>query len=309
MRTLRRTSLAAVIAVIALSGGAIGQPLTDHLLVYAIKAGPPVPVGYEMDLAALDTQLSALGCRLKRGTRARQLLVPVEKRGVTPAPPAPEIRGGALGRDYVCYSVKCREADPAGPLERSSQFLTHRIDRMRVRSLCVPVALAEPPTSTTTPTTSTTTVTTPGCAGQGESCAAGETCCQGLFCCEGVPVPPGQEFCGGVCPISDQNRKEGFEAVDRSEILRKLAGLEITTWRYTSEPQDVRHLGPVAQDFKAAFGLGASEEAIFLVDADGVALAAIQALSDEIQSVRSENTGLRHSIDALQERLKRLEGR
>lgn len=308
MRSLRRTLLAAVVAAIALPDGAIAQLLTDHLLVYAIKAGPAIPVTYRMDLAAVETTLSALGCRLKAGSRARQLLVPVEKRDVTPVPPAPQIRGGALGSEYLCYRVKCSEPDSPGPLERQSQFLAHRIDRTRIRSLCVPVAMAEPPTSTTTPATSTTTVSTPGCAGQGESCAAGETCCEGLVCCAGIPVPPGQEFCGTVCPISDRNRKESFEAVDRSEVLHELAGLEITTWRYKSDPENVRHLGPMAQDFKAAFGLGASEKAIFLVDANGVALAAIQALNDELESVRSENAQLRRSIDSLEKRLERIEG-
>jgi len=39
----------------------------------------------------------------------------------------------------------------------------------------------------------------------------------------------------------------------------------------------VLHLGPVAQDFHAAFGLGADDKHIATVDADGVALAPSRA--------------------------------
>ena len=49
-------------------------------------------------------------------------------------------------------------------------------------------------------------------------------------------------------------------------------------WRYTNEDANVKHLGPVAQDFKSAFGLGDDDKSIGTVDADGVALAAIQGL-------------------------------
>jgi hypothetical protein len=44
----------------------------------------------------------------------------------------------------------------------------------------------------------------------------------------------------------------------------------------------VRHLGPVAQDFRAAFGLGRNDTTITTVDADGVALAAIQGLNQKL---------------------------
>jgi hypothetical protein len=299
-----RALLAVGFAVLSLSGRAIAQPLTDHLLVYAIAAGSHVPVTYRMDLAAVDAELGAFGCRLKAGTRPRQLLVPVEKRDVTPVPPAPDIRGNALEREYLCYKVKCDGSSPTGPIAFDTQFLAQQIGKLRVRSLCVPVATPGQSTSTSTvPGSTTTTATMPTCAGLDESCAAGQKCCEGLTCCAGVPVPPGQEFCGQICPISDRNKKESFESVDKSEVLRKLDDLRITTWRYKSDPAGARHLGPVAQDFKAAFGLGARDDSIFLVDADGVALTAIQALSDELAFVKRENTELRHSIDALEKRL------
>jgi hypothetical protein len=54
--------------------------------------------------------------------------------------------------------------------------------------------------------------------------------------------------------------------------------MPLSTWSYRGEESSVRHIGPTAQDFFAAFGFGGDEMAIATVDADGVALAAIQGL-------------------------------
>jgi hypothetical protein len=111
------------------------------------------------------------------------------------------------------------------------------------------------------------------------------------------------EYCSSmICPISDRNKKENFEAIDPRDVLAKVASLELTTWNYTFEHPSVRHLGPMAQDFHASFGLGASDTSIFTIDADGVALASIQALQAEVETLRAENEGLA-------ERLRRLESR
>jgi hypothetical protein len=91
---------------------------------------------------------------------------------------------------------------------------------------------------------------------------------------------------------SDRNTKEDFAPVDRQALLRRLAGIPITTWRYKAERENVRHLGPTAQDFRAAFGLGGDERHISGVDADGVALAAIQALYRENQALKARVTAL-----------------
>jgi hypothetical protein len=55
---------------------------------------------------------------------------------------------------------------------------------------------------------------------------------------------------------SDRNRKDGFADVNHREILEKVAALPIQSWHYTNEAPAIRHLGPVSQDFRAAFGLG-----------------------------------------------------
>lgn len=137
------------------------------------------------------------------------------------------------------------------------------------------------------------------CVQEQGSCAAGETCCLGLDCCAGVPVPPGQEYCGMECPISDVNAKENFAAVDVRGVLEQVRKLDITTWNYKTSPDDVRHLGPMAQDFKAAFSIGSTDKAIFQVDADGVALASIQALDTELQALRTENAALKQALEEL----------
>jgi len=74
---------------------------------------------------------------------------------------------------------------------------------------------------------------------------------------------------GPSAQTSDRNVKEGFEAVDRHSVLAAVAALPIERWSYKGEP--VRHLGPMAQDFAAAFGLGADDRHIFPLDAAGVA--------------------------------------
>jgi cobalamin biosynthesis Mg chelatase CobN len=59
--------------------------------------------------------------------------------------------------------------------------------------------------------------------------------------------------------------------------------MPLTTWRFRDGAEDTRHMGPMAQDFYAAFGLGTGETTISTVDADGVALAAIQGLNSIVE--------------------------
>jgi hypothetical protein len=92
--------------------------------------------------------------------------------------------------------------------------------------------------------------------------------------------------------------------VDQREILDKLATLPVRQWRYTNESSGIKHFGPTAQDFRAAFGLGTDDKSIGTVDADGGALLAIQGLNQKLQ----ETLKIKHArIEALEERLKKLE--
>jgi len=77
------------------------------------------------------------------------------------------------------------------------------------------------------------------------------------------------------------------EPLDGYDILERLAKLPVSTWNYQWDPPSTRHLGPMAQDFAAAFGLGDSDTTINLVDANGVNVVAIQALYRKLQALEA----------------------
>ena len=78
--------------------------------------------------------------------------------------------------------------------------------------------------------------------------------------------------------------------MDAQAVLQRVAALPISEWRYRTEVSAARHMGPTAQDFRAAFGLGDGDTMIAAVDADGVALAAIQGLNAKLeQSLRERD--------------------
>jgi hypothetical protein len=105
----------------------------------------------------------------------------------------------------------------------------------------------------------------------------------------GVRLSPGSGTWGS---LSDRNMKTGIVPLDDTRILDKLAALPVSEWSYTSE-RGVRHIGPMAQDFYAAFGVGEDDRHITTIDEDGVALAAVKALHAENVSLRAENRSLR----------------
>ncbi|MFF4410191.1 tail fiber domain-containing protein [Streptomyces sp. NPDC001404] len=83
------------------------------------------------------------------------------------------------------------------------------------------------------------------------------------------------------------------EPVNGFEVLDKVSALPVSTWRYRWEESGIRHLGPMSQDFRAAFGLGRHETSIDCVDINGVALLAIQALHRLVNELRDEIDELR----------------
>jgi hypothetical protein len=100
--------------------------------------------------------------------------------------------------------------------------------------------------------------------------------------------------------ISDRNAKENIAPVDGVDILNRLDGVEISEWNYKTQDESVRHIGPMAQDFYSAFGLGEDQKRINTVDADGVALAAIKGLKELVKQKDAQ-------IDELERRLAKLE--
>jgi hypothetical protein len=108
---------------------------------------------------------------------------------------------------------------------------------------------------------------------------------------------------------SDRNAKEGFRPVNVREVLDKVTRLSITEWQYKTQTA-TRHMGPVAQDFHEAFALGHDEKHIASVDADGVALAAIQGLNEivrekdaEIEALKAENSAVVKRLEAIEKAL------
>lgn len=100
---------------------------------------------------------------------------------------------------------------------------------------------------------------------------------------------------------SDRNIKTDFSIIDEQEILRKVANLQIESWSYTDRDQGVRHIGPMAQDFKAAFNVGGSDKVIDMVDANGVILAAIKALNSKLEEKDSQIESLIAALSELRE--------
>jgi trimeric autotransporter adhesin len=99
--------------------------------------------------------------------------------------------------------------------------------------------------------------------------------------------------------LSDRDAKTNFAPLDDASILEKVSTLPIGAWRYKSEA-GVRHLGPMAQDFFAAFGVGADDRHITSIDEDGVALAAIKALDAKLARKDSDNRQLQGRIARLE---------
>jgi hypothetical protein len=110
---------------------------------------------------------------------------------------------------------------------------------------------------------------------------------------------------------SDAALKTDFEQLDEAELLERLERLPIRSWRYLSEPDGPRHVGPTAQDFEAAFGLGGDGKSISTVDPAGIALAVAQELARRLE--QRERDHLRQlqerdrELSALRRRLTRLE--
>jgi hypothetical protein len=91
---------------------------------------------------------------------------------------------------------------------------------------------------------------------------------------------------------SDRKLKEAFVPVDYQDVLTKIEELPVSEWSYKNpiahELPEGRHIGPMAQDFRDAFGLGNSDTTIDIVDAHGVTLAAIKALIARVHTLEAE---------------------
>lgn len=127
----------------------------------------------------------------------------------------------------------------------------------------------------------------------------------------GVHLPAGS---GSWETLSASDVKSNAEPVDPQRVLAGVEALTINTWEYDAEADDTTHMGPMAEDFHAAFDLGGNEESIATVDADGVAFGAIQGLAERtddhadaiddqretVEDLRAENRAYRRRLTAIE---------
>jgi hypothetical protein len=117
----------------------------------------------------------------------------------------------------------------------------------------------------------------------------------------------GLTITGALAQGSDRATKTDIFDVQPDEVLAKVDSLPISTWRYKGDAADVHHLGPMAQDFSAAFGLGEDDRHIAPLDAAGVSLAAIQALNRKVTEKQAAIEDLARRNADLEKRLADLE--
>jgi hypothetical protein len=111
--------------------------------------------------------------------------------------------------------------------------------------------------------------------------------------------------------ISDRNTKKNFAPVDERDVLEKLARVPVQRWNYKWEAEtNPPHLGPMAQDFKAAFYPGRDDKSISTLEFDGVELAAIQGLNQKLEEKETRIRTLEKELSELKQAVKKLsEGR
>jgi hypothetical protein len=117
----------------------------------------------------------------------------------------------------------------------------------------------------------------------------------------GVSLAPGDTAWAAV---SDRNAKKNFQSLDANEVLERLALVPVQHWNYKWEAEGtVPHIGPVAQDFKAAFYPGRDDKSITTLEFDGVELAAIQGLNLKLdralKAKDAEIADLKQSVEEL----------
>ncbi|MEO8506733.1 MAG: tail fiber domain-containing protein, partial [Betaproteobacteria bacterium] len=107
---------------------------------------------------------------------------------------------------------------------------------------------------------------------------------------------------------SDRHAKTDFVPLNAKTILAKVAELPIMAWSFKNESgEGIRHIGPVPQDFRRLFAVGYDDKSIATVDADGVALVAIQGLYQEVQERDARIASQQQRIVALEQRLGEVE--
>ena len=109
----------------------------------------------------------------------------------------------------------------------------------------------------------------------------------------------GKVCANGIDCGSDRNVKENFAPVNAGDVLERVAHLPMNRWNFKTDPA-TRHIGPMAQDFYATFGVGSDDKHISPMDEGGVALASIQGLNQKLEETRAENADLKARLEKLE---------
>jgi len=115
---------------------------------------------------------------------------------------------------------------------------------------------------------------------------------------------------GTVNGASDKNLKENFAAIDSKEILKAIDTLPVSSWNYIADNDQVRHIGPTAQDFHEKFHIGMDDKHISMMDAASIAIIGVQQLKKELDAKNAEIEKLNNKIadlEAMQARMVNLE--
>ena len=119
---------------------------------------------------------------------------------------------------------------------------------------------------------------------------------------DGDTVTRGDARAVSFIPTSDRNMKENFGTVDPTEVLSKVLSMPITSWNYKTDKNQLLHIGPMAQDFHAAFGTG-DDTGINVVDSAGVAFGAIQGLHKQLEAKDAKIDDLEAKLAAQSDKL------
>jgi hypothetical protein len=103
--------------------------------------------------------------------------------------------------------------------------------------------------------------------------------------------------------LSDRDAKANIEPISVREVLDHLVAMPISKWSYKDDPTQRRYIGPMAQDFHAAFGLGDDDKRISTLDSESVALAAIQGLNQKVEEKDTEIAALERRLADLESKL------
>ncbi len=120
---------------------------------------------------------------------------------------------------------------------------------------------------------------------------------------------PGVLTAASVVQTSDVNKKENIRVVDGTSVLDRLAQLRIARWNFKDDAAHTDHVGPMAQEFHAAFGLGDDPTRISPLDVGGIALAGVKELQQQAHDYHAEVASLQQQLGEKDRQLEEMQAR